>query len=144
MSTEPTNSYSGSCLCGAVRYEVLGALRPIIYCHCTQCRKTTGNFVASTASAAEDLTFMEDTGLEWYQSSPEAERGFCSKCGASLFWRPRTGDRVAIFAGTLDMPTGLKAVAHIFTADASDFLTIADGVQQYEGFGPAEMLSVRE
>jgi hypothetical protein len=38
---------TGGCLCGAVRYEVRGPLRPVVYCHCTQCRRTSGHFSAS-------------------------------------------------------------------------------------------------
>ena len=74
--------------------------------------------------------------LKWYQSSPQARRGFCSICGASLFWVPEGGDHVAIAAGTLDKPTGLRTVAHIFVADAGDYYTIADGLKTYPGTQP--------
>ena len=39
---------TSDCLCGVVRYEVRGPLRPVIACHCTQCRRTSGPFVAAT------------------------------------------------------------------------------------------------
>ncbi len=64
-------------MCGAVRYEVDGALRKVVYCHCAQCRKTSGHYVAATAADMNQLTFKEDAGLTWYQSSDIAERGFC-------------------------------------------------------------------
>jgi hypothetical protein len=42
--------HEGSCLCGAVRFRTHGALRGVIYCHCSQCRKQTGYFVAATST----------------------------------------------------------------------------------------------
>ncbi|MGI9235114.1 MAG: GFA family protein [Woeseiaceae bacterium] len=127
----PTTSTTGSCLCGAVRYAVLGPLRPVIYCHCEQCRKTSGHFVAASACASDDLTLTEAGGLRWYDSSPEAQRGFCSDCGSSLFWRPVSGGHVSIMAGTIDVPTGIKAIAHIYVDSSSDYYGINDGLPQY-------------
>ena len=133
----PTTRATGSCLCGGVRYEVRGPLRPVIYCHCSQCRKTSGNFVAATACKIEHLAMLKDESLAWYDSSDEADRGYCTQCGSNLFYRPAHGQYMAIFAGTIDAPTGLKAAEHIFVEDASDYLTIGDGLPQHEGW-PAE------
>jgi hypothetical protein len=37
---------TGSCLCGAVAFEITGALRSVIACHCHQCRKQTGTYMS--------------------------------------------------------------------------------------------------
>ena len=121
---------TGGCLCGAVRYEVRGPLRPVVYCHCTQCRRTSGHFSASTATRLDNHILSESKGLRWYQSSPMARRGFCRDCGSSLFWEPTSGDRVSIAAGTLDSPTGLNAAAHVFVGDSGDYYTVSDGLSQ--------------
>ncbi len=127
----------GSCLCGAVRYSVHGALRPVFCCHCEQCRRTSGHFVAATASRACDLVIERDDGLRWYQSSPNARRGFCQHCGSSLFWEPtpQAADaHISIMAGTLDGPTGLHTACHIFVANAGDYYLIpADAPQCADG-----------
>ena len=128
---------TGRCLCGAVRYAVRGPLRPVSYCHCSQCRRTSGHYVAATACAAADLALLHDEGLRWYRSSSRAERGFCGTCGSSLFWRPGHGRHISIMAGTIDTPTGLDAVEHIFLADASDYYELADGLPQFEHY-PAD------
>ncbi len=117
---------AGGCLCGGVRYEVRGPLRAAVNCHCAQCRRTSGHFVAATAARREDLALIESRGLRWYESSPTARRGFCQACGASLFWEPVSGGLVSIMAGTLDPPTGLETVAHIFVEDAGDYYIIDD------------------
>ena len=119
---------TGGCLCGDVRYEVRGPLRAVVNCHCGQCRRTSGHFVAATAARREDLTLVESRGLRWYQSW-----GFCRTCGASLFWESDSGERVSIMAGTLGQPTGLQTVAHIFAADAGDYYTIDDDLPRHPG-----------
>lgn len=123
---------TGGCLCGAVRYEIEGGLREVIGCHCGQCQRTHGNFAAYTATANERLVFLEKRGLAWYQSSDTARRGFCRECGASLFWDPLPKDYIAVSAGSLDQPTGLKLTKHIFVEDKPDFYEITDGLPQYE------------
>ena len=128
-----TKIAAGGCLCGGVRYEVHGALRDVVACHCSQCRRTSGHFVAATAALATDLQLTASSTLRWYQSSATAERGFCARCGSSLFWRqtaPAT-EWTSIMAGTLDAPTGLRIGAHIYTADKSDYYDITDDVPTF-------------
>ena len=136
MSTGRMSNASGSCLCGGVAYEVNGPLRPVTYCHCSQCRKTSGHFVAATACKTDDLELTAQGTLVWFQSSAQAERGFCGTCGASLFWRPAHAEHISIMAGTLTTPTGLRAVDHVFTADAADYYTIDDSLPQHRSDWP--------
>ncbi len=131
MSTAPTTELTGSCLCGAVKFSINGTLRKVVYCHCEQCRKTSGHFVAATACDTDRLEILEDAGLCWYESSNIATRGFCSCCGSSLFWKPEHGKYIAIMAGTLDAPTGLRSREHIYVADASDYYELHDGLPQF-------------
>ncbi len=120
----------GSCLCGGVAFTVSGPLRPIIACHCGQCRKQTGSFVAATQARAEDIVFSSAEPLRWFASSMEAERGFCSQCGSALFWRPQGRSTISIYAGALDGITGLAIEKHIFVADKPDWYEITDGKPQ--------------
>lgn len=122
---------SGGCLCGAVRYRLHGALRPVVYCHCGQCRRTHGHFAAYTRVPATALEVIQQRGLAWFRSSAGAERGFCRECGASLFWRTVGGDDCSIAAGSLDEAAGLEAAAHIFVADKAAYYEITDGLPQH-------------
>ena len=80
-----------------------------------------------------DVAFREDRGLAWYDSSDVARRGFCRHCGSGLFWHRKGAPRMAITAGSLDQPTGLKVVKHIFVDDKADYLEITDGLPQLTG-----------
>ncbi|MBT8087569.1 MAG: GFA family protein, partial [Gammaproteobacteria bacterium] len=133
MSTLQTAEHTGRCLCGGVVYEVHGELSSVDYCHCSQCRRTSGHFVAAASCEPDALHLVAVSSLGWYESSALAERGFCSVCGSSLFWRPRHGRHISVMAGTLDAPTGLKAIEHIYVADKSDYYQIADGLPQHAG-----------
>lgn len=119
---------TGACLCGGVKFEVRGPLRDVIICHCGQCRRIHGHAAAFTSADRCDVVFREDAKLKWYASSERARRGFCGECGASLFWEPLGEGRLAIAAGALDAPTGLKTVRHVFADDAGDYYQIADGL----------------
>ncbi|MBE8158171.1 MAG: GFA family protein, partial [Betaproteobacteria bacterium] len=74
----------GGCLCGAVRFALRPPLRPVVACHCGQCRKWGGHYVAATAVRPQNFVLLKKDGLRWFRSSPAAERGFCSICGGSL------------------------------------------------------------
>jgi hypothetical protein len=123
-------THSGSCLCGAVAYEVDGRLRNVVGCHCTMCRKQTGHFMAATAAKLADFRLTREDGLAWYQSSPDARRGFCHRCGSTLFWQGKGRDYIAIAAGSLDGPTDLRLEGHIFCADKGDYYEITGGDYQ--------------
>ncbi len=125
---------TGSCLCGAVQFEVHGTLRPVLACHCTQCRKQTGNYMSATACADQELRMVRSDGLKWFRSSPEARRGFCQDCGSVLFWKQDGSDTISISAGAIDGPTGAPLEGHIFCKYAGDYYEIAGGGYRKDGW----------
>ncbi len=79
-----------------------------------------------TQARFDDLDFHSQSTLKWYQSSDQAQRGFCSDCGSSVFWKPVEGDMVSISAGVIEPPTGLDVIGHIYVDDMADFHTLPD------------------
>ena len=123
----------GSCLCGAVIYEVEGPLDRNDACHCTQCRKWSGHYFAGAdvARSALKITHGEEK-LSWYHTK-KTRRGFCSVCGSSLFFDPldkQKHDWIGITLGTIDAATDTKLRQHIFVANKGDYYDIADGLPQ--------------
>ena len=135
-----TDTMTGGCLCGAVTYRVTGPLRAVVACHCTQCRKTSGHYVAATSAPRETVEISGE--VTWFTSSDAARRGFCAVCGSNLFWDGQ-GENLSIFAGTLNGPTGLKTAGHIFCADKGDYYEIPDDVPKAEGYDPDLTTMVR-
>lgn len=122
----------GSCLCGAVSFEVEGELPPPDACHCSICRRQSGHVWASTDLPRERVTIRGGEHVTWYRSSEKVRRGFCSVCGSVLFFDPPARDWIAIAMGAFDKPTGTRLAKHIFTADKGDYYDIADGLPQHE------------
>lgn len=129
-------THAGGCLCGAVRYVARGPLRDVIYCHCGQCRRQTGLYFAATAVDTSAFTLTADTALRWFAASDYAERGFCGTCGSVLFWKAHAASHIAILAGSLDDPPGLKAASHICTDGRPTFYALCDGLPQYPHAAP--------
>lgn len=125
---------TGQCLCGAVKYEVRNLGSEAVACHCGQCRRQSGHYIAAASVTGTDVTVTEDCGLDWYSASDAARRGFCTECGAILFWESRSSNQFTVFIGSLDSPTGLTLVGHIFVEDKGDYYDIDDGLPQFEGY----------
>jgi len=138
-----TQRASGHCLCGAVTYEVRGPLRDVVLCHCVECRRWAGSVGAFAATRAEHLVIGETEALRWIESpdsARHARRAFCGMCGSSLFWQAQAGERIGIAAGTLDLPTGLRVAAHIYTHQASDWDALpSDGLPRDPDLGALEL-----
>ena len=134
FDADPRNlSVTGGCLCAEVSFRVTGPLRPVIACHCSQCRRSSGHFLSATSAPRETVEIEGE--VKWYRSSESAKRGFCAECGSNLFW-DGGGERLSIFAGSLDAPTGLSLEGHIFCADKGDYYEIEDGLPQAKGADP--------
>ena len=126
-------SHGGGCLCGAVRYEVRGSLRDVVNCYCTMCQRLHGATGAHSKADTSAITITEGRGLKWYASSSRARRGFCVECGSSLFWEPVNQAGTGILAGSLDQPSGLRTIGHIFVGEKADFTEIDGAAPQFDG-----------
>ncbi len=125
--------HRGSCLCGAVRFEVAGTLPPPDACHCAHCRRWTGHFLASTDVPRRALTIHGVEHVTWFCSSPKARRGFCSTCGSSLFFDPLDAienDWIGVSMCAFERPTDTRLAVHIFVAEKGDYYDIADALPQ--------------
>ena len=127
-------TYHGGCLCGAITYTTHGSLRPVIACHCEQCRKSSGHYVAATSVAREQIEIRGKP--VWYASSDVARRGFCGIYGSSLFW-DGAGANISIHAGTLDNTEGLSLKGHIFCADKGGYYEIEGDLPKAPQADPA-------
>ncbi len=122
--------HTGSCLCGAVRFEVDGPLPAPDACHCTICRKVSGHVFASSDVPRARVTIHGGDKVTWYRSSEKVRRGFCATCGSQLFFDPVHTDWIGIAMGAFERPTDTQLAIHVFVGDKGDYYEIADGVPQ--------------
>jgi hypothetical protein len=76
----------------------------------------------------------ESRGLTWYRVTPDVGRGYCADCGSSVLFDEARLSKMAICAGTLDAPTGIREKAHIYVGSKGDYYEIADGLVKHETF----------
>ena len=127
----------GSCLCGAVSYEITGAFRFIGHCHCSMCRKSHGAAFATWGIIGPEQ-FRWTSGaelVEGYRSSPGRERCFCRKCGSSLA-SAHDGKVTEVAVGTVDGDPGARPREHIFVGSKAPWYEIADALPQHEQWPP--------
>lgn len=121
LPTAAPGALSGRCFCGKVTFEMTERPQDVVVCHCAQCRRWHGDAGASCAIPVSALTLRGQENLVWYMASTETLRGFCRHCASCLFWqRLQAGApavEMAVSAGALDGPTGLKTVRQIFLTD---------------------------
>jgi hypothetical protein len=92
-----------------------------------ECRRWHGNPGGYTSAPNEALHISGEEHLRWIdspESDSNARRGFCGECGSSLFWDAPDASWISIAAGTLELPTGLQTVEHIYTDSASDYYEV--------------------
>ena len=130
---------TGSCLCGAVKYEIAGELAPIELCHCSMCRRASGAGFATNMSvrAADFRITSGEASLKAYESRPGKQRVFCGDCGSPIISRS-SGDpsTVRVRAGTLDEPAPTHIAFHFHVASKASWLPITDDLPQYPGRRP--------
>jgi|TARA_B100000315_G_scaffold214890_1_gene213722 hypothetical protein len=97
------------------------------------CRLSHGHYGAYAGVKQAELTVEDESAVTWYRSSDVARRGFCSICGGRLFYHPHESPFIGVAAGSLDQPSGLGTIGHVFTDDAADYYTIAADEKQYPG-----------
>ena len=93
--------------------------------------KTHGNFAAYTNCLEENIVFMNKSTLRWYSSSNLAKRGFCNKCGASIFYKIKKSNSISISAGMFEKPTKLKTDSNIFTKGKLDYYKLDPNLRKF-------------
>ena len=128
---------TGSCLCGAIRFHADAPLLFLAHCHCRWCRRAHGaGFVTWTGVAAERVHL--DGALTWYRSSARSERGFCGRCGSTLFFRSSAAPgELHIAAANVDTGLDRAPSAHIFVEQKAPWITLPDDLPALRGDHPA-------
>jgi hypothetical protein len=114
---------SGSCLCGAVAYEVDADAGPIVHCHCQSCRKTHGAAFSSIMAVPRDhFRFVRgDALLNTFESSPGKSRKFCSRCGSHIVAQRDQASVTILRLGCLDTPIEAADAYHIWRSDGASW-----------------------
>jgi ADP-ribosyl-[dinitrogen reductase] hydrolase len=128
----------GSCLCGAVEYEVDQLDMPIGHCHCRTCRKAHAAMFASTAGVKrEHFRWLKgEEKLTAFESSPGKLRHFCSVCGSHLVAERLAQSHVIVRVATLDEDPGSKPAMRIWRSQDVPWLQDGKDMPSYQEWPP--------
>jgi len=129
----------GSCLCGAVAYELEEPLGEVHHCHCGICRKSHAA-AFSTYGRIPRAAFRLVRGenrLRRFRSSPPCERTFCGECGSHLqFFFDGMPDTMWVPVATMDDAPPIDPSGHMFVGSKAPWHEINDGLPQWVEYPP--------
>ncbi len=147
MDRDAHKQAHGSCLCQKVRFRATGKPRWVAHCHCQSCRRNTGSLVATFVGYAIDQVEFVSGQRQFYESSPNVQRGFCANCGTPLSYEAdRFPGEIHLYICTLDEPDAFEASAHVYASERVAWFDCHDALPRFsatstdakpESFGPA-------
>ena len=122
---------NGKCLCGAVTFTAEISTRETDVCHCSMCQRWAGGITMLVEVDRLDVPETESLGL--YRASDWGERGFCNKCGSSLFWRMQDGSHANVAFAALEDKSGFTFTKEIFIDEKPEIYAFAQDTQKMTG-----------
>ena len=131
--------FEGACLCGAVHFSIHPPSLFCCHCHCRYCREAHGAAFVTWVGAADERFELDDPQgrLQWYQSSKQSRRGFCSHCGTTLFFASELAPGEihaarALIGGEIDR----QPEANVFHDLRVHWVEVAGDLASYTSDGP--------
>ena len=129
--------FTGSCLCGAIRYEVKSEPIRVAHCHCDDCRRATGSsFATNVFVKAEDLVVLQGSPGSFQHlsgSGATMTKEFCGDCGSQLFSFGSRGQGVkGVKVGSIDDASFVRPQIEVFVSRALPFTRLSDDTEQFE------------
>ena len=132
-----SDSLSGGCQCGTVRFKVSGEPGRSSICHCRMCQKAFGGYFAALVDTKEGSLTWTRGAPSHYQSSNKVKRGFCNKCGSPLTFEHPNGVDLAL--GAFDQPE--KALPVLQVSDPSETIAGFAGLHKLPRHNAADQVS---
>jgi hypothetical protein len=132
-----SNTYSGSCLCGEIRFEIEGEFDSFYLCHCEYCRKDTGSaHAANLFSSTATLKWLSGASKVRQFNLPATRHSkcFCPTCGSALPIIPTNGGLLVVPAGSLNSEVHIKPNAHIFVSSRAGWDDSLEGIPTVDRF----------
>jgi hypothetical protein len=132
----PCKNIKGSCLCGAIEFSANLPSKWCAHCHCSMCRKHHGaGYVTWVGFEQDQVTFLRgEDQIGWYMSSPGAQRGFCRKCGSSMFFRSeRWAGELHIVLGCINDTIDRQPEANVFFDKHVDWMPVDKTLKKVDG-----------
>jgi len=109
----------GGCRCGAIRYQVEGAMEHHALCHCRDCQMASGAPMVGWMAFKSDAFRLTAGKPVSYSGNGSSVRYFCGTCGTPVYFEnaEMLPGIVDIQSVTLDDPDVFPPQAHIQVAE---------------------------
>lgn len=127
--------HNASCLCGAVKAEIVSKPKWVSHCHCPSCQKATS--AAFATYAGFDAAAVQFTGdaPKMFKSSPGVKRRFCGRCGSPVSFEGETWPgEIHLHTGFLNDSDKLKPEGHVYTRTQKPWVKLADNLPTFDKF----------
>ncbi|MEM7138381.1 MAG: GFA family protein [Myxococcota bacterium] len=132
------STIGGSCVCGAVKFQIEPPFVGFQYCHCSRCRKSSG-------SAHCANLFVPTDQLAWERGEAHVRRfelpgarywctAFCDECGSTMPWVSKTGKAFIVAAGALDKDPGVRPSKSVFHGSRADWYVDVSALEAYDTY----------
>ena len=111
----------GHCHCGGVQVSAPASALGVVACHCEDCQRLHGNYFAMLVAPASDVVWSGDLAPQWYDSSAQAQRAHCPRCGSRLAKRPVGGERVTLSTGLFGRHLHRRIEKQVWTESHPDW-----------------------
>ena len=131
---------TGSCHCGAIRYEVEGEPLTHALCHCSDCRRHSGAPMVGWTMYPQEAVKITKGEPKTYESSQHGRRQFCPDCGTGLFYSNASvlPGLIDIQSATYDEPDAIPARIHIQVAERISWMEHAHELTKFDRYPPSE------
>lgn len=131
-----SDSYQGSCFCGAVQIRTHGQPNAMGYCHCRSCRSWSASPVnAFTLWPTEAVEVVQGAEhIATHHKTDLSHRQYCRQCGGHLMTAHPPLGMIDVYAATIP---DLKFTPQVHVNYAETVLPMRDGLPKLKDF-PAE------
>lgn len=129
--------YYGSCLCGAVTFNIISGIKDIVCCHCSLCRKAQGSAFATNGNVElKNFKFISGkNNITSFKATDTQSKIFCKTCGSPIMSKNSlTPDTIRIRLGTIESNIVERPEAHIFVSSKANWETISDNLPKYDEY----------
>ena len=133
------NSFTGGCVCGAIRYECTSRPIAMLNCHCRDCQQVSGGPFTPVVYVPAKAFRITKGSLRYYDTPSAAggynKRGFCPECGSRI--TGAESDRgIGITASSLDDPSWFRPKMNLWVGDAQPWDLWDPKLPSFEQYPP--------
>lgn len=133
-------TFTGGCLCGAVRYTCTGDPMVAGHCHCEDCRRSSGTGHSSHMAVPQNALVLSGATKAYVRAADSGNliaRHFCPECGAPVYSsNPAMPGMVFLRASSLDDLEIFKPQMHVWTVRAPSWDSRNTALPAFEKMPP--------